>query len=254
MTRFFIRPDQLISGLAYLEADDAHHLRVVLHAEAGHKIAVLDNSGRQWPATLLEVGKTKALARLGEPFSPNTEPPVKITVAQALPKVTDKMEQVLQRGTEIGASGFWAFASERSLTHLEGERHEKRRGRWQEIIKTAAEQAHRAVLPTLRVDGLFGDVLAASGDFDLVLLAYEGEQEKTLAKALAAPAQTPSAKRERLLIVIGPESGLTDSEVKAARKAGVQIVSLGPRILRTETAAMVMVAQILFALEQYPCL
>jgi len=246
MTHFFVRPDQLASGLVNLEADDAHHLRVVLHAQPGQKIAVLDNSGREWPATLLELGKTKAVARLGEPFSPPTEPSVKITVAQALPKVTDKMEQVIQRGTEIGASGFWAFSSERSLTHLEGERHLKREGRWQAIIKTAAEQAHRAVLPTLRVDGIFSDVVAAAGEFDLALLAYEGERETTLATILAAPPAPP----KRVLVIIGPESGVTDGEVKAARRAGVKIVSLGPRILRTETAAMVMVSQILFALER----
>lgn len=245
VTNFFVRPNQLESGLVTLGADDAHHLRVVLHADTGHKIAVLDGSGRQWPATLLELGKTKAVARLGEPFLPQTEPPVGITVAQALPKVAEKMEQVLQRGTEIGASGFWAFSSERSLTHLTGERHEKRRGRWEAIIKTAAEQSHRAVLPTLRVDGGFGDVVAAAGEFDLTLLAYEGEQEMTLATMLAAQPTPP----KRLLVIIGPEAGLTDSEVKAARKAGVPSVSLGPRILRTETAAMVMVAQILFARE-----
>ncbi len=250
MTRFFVRPDQIAGGLVQLEADDAHHLRVVLHAQPGQKIAVLDNSGCEWPATLLEMGKTKAVARLGEPFLPQTEPPVKVTVAQALPKVTDKMEQVLQRGTEIGASGFWAFSSERSLTHLTGERHEKRQGRWQAIIKTAAEQSHRAILPTLRVDGGLGEVMGAAGEFDLTLLAYEGEQVTTLAKALAAAPEPPKA----VLIIIGPEAGLTDAEVKSARKAGVHPVSLGPRILRTETAALVMVSQILFALEQAPCL
>jgi 16S rRNA (uracil1498-N3)-methyltransferase len=246
MTRFFVRPDQFAGSLVTLGADDAHHLRVVLHAQPGQPIAVLDGSGREWPATLLELGKTKAAARLGDPVSPQTEPPVQITVAQALPKVTDKMEQVLQRGTEIGASGFWAFASERSLTHLTGERHDRRRGRWEAIIKTAAEQAHRARLPALRVDGDFVEVLKAAGEVDLALLAYEGERETTLRRALAALPAPP----KRILIIVGPESGLTDSEVKAACKAGVPTVSLGLRILRTETAALVMVSQILFALEQ----
>ena len=246
MTRFFVRPDQFASGLVTLEADDAHHLRVVLHAQPGQKIAVLDNSGREWTATLLELGKTKGVARLGEPVSPQTEPPVQITVAQALPKVTDKMEQVLQRGTEIGAGGFWAFSSERGLTHLTGERHDKRRGRWEAIIKTAAEQAHRALLPTLRVDGDFAEVLRAAGDYDLTLLAYEGEREMTLRRAL----QTLPTPPKRILLIVGPESGLADGEVKAARRAEAQVVSLGPRILRTETAALVMVSQILFAMEQ----
>lgn len=246
VTRFFVRPDQIASGIAILEADDAHHLRVVLHAQPGHKIAILDGSGREWPATLLELGKTKAMAQLGESFSPDTETRVQITVAQALPKVAEKIEQVLQRGTEIGASGFWAFASERSLTQLIGERHEKRRMRWEAIIKTAAEQSHRAILPSLRVQGGLSDVLRAAGDYDLALMAYEGVQEPTLRGALEAAFQP----LERILIIIGPESGLTTGEVEAARKADVQVVSLGPRILRTETAAMVMTSQILFARER----
>jgi len=246
VTRFFVRPDQFASGLVSLDADDAHHLRVVLHAQPGQKIAVLDNSGREWAATLMELGKTQAVARLGEPSFPKTEPPVLITVAQALPKVTEKMEQVLQRGTEIGASGFWGFSSERSLTHLTGERHEKRRGRWEAIIKTAAEQSHRAILPTLRIDGSLGDVLAAAAGFDLGLLAHEGERTETLKQTVAG---LPEAMK-RILILIGPESGFTKEEIAAARKAGVHIVSLGPRILRTETAAMVMTAQILYAREQ----
>ncbi len=160
-----------------LDAEDAHHLRAVLHAQAGQKIAVLDGLGQEWPATLTEIGKTKAAARLGEPVILDTEPTVKITVAQALPKMAEKMEQVLQRGTEIGASGFWAYECERSLTHLTGERQEKRQTRWAAIVKTAAEQSHRARLPALQISGSFGDVLAAAKTHDLALLAHEGEQQ-----------------------------------------------------------------------------
>ena len=245
MTRFFVRPDQISGGLVLLDADDAHHLRVVLHAQAGGKIAVLDGSGREWPATLTELGKTRAEARLGEPFSLQTEPRTQVTVAQALPKVAEKMEQVWQRGTEIGAVGFWAFSSERSLTPLAGERHAKRLGRWQAIIKTAAEQAHRAVLPALRGDGDFAAVLRDAPAYDLALLAHEADGAAPLPRVLSA-LPTPPA---RVLVIVGPESGFTAPEVAAARKAGVQVVSLGPRILRTETAALVAVSQILFALE-----
>ena len=246
MTRFFIRPDQINGDTVALDADDAHHLRTVLHAQPGHKLHVLDGSGREWPAALTELGKTRAQARLGEPTTPQTEPPVAITVAQALPKMADKMEQVLQRGTEIGVSGFWAFGSERSLEHLTGERQAKRLVRWNAIIKTAAEQAHRAKLPALRVDGGLTDVLADATRYGLALLAYEGERATTLRQALEAVPHTP----ETLLVIVGPEGGLTDSEVKAAHRAGVRSVSLGPRILRTETAALVMVSQVLYAWEQ----
>jgi len=245
MTRFFVRPDQIVGEFIYLDADDAHHLRVVLHAQPGAKIGILDGSGREWPATLTELGKTKAAAQLREPFEPNTEPAVRVTVAQALPKVGEKMEQVLQRGTEIGAAGFWAFSSERSLTHLSGERQEKRQARWSAIIKTAAEQAHRAVLPALQIHGDFRDVLASASEYDCALLAYEGASERTLKQALHSQAVPPG----RVLVIVGPEAGFSDDEVKAARKAGVPTLSLGPRILRTETAALALVSQILFVFE-----
>lgn len=245
MTRFFVRPEQVVGEFVYLDSDDAHHLRVVLHAQPGTKISVLDGSGKEWPAALTELGKTKATAQLREPFVPQTEPKARLTVAQALPKVGDKMEQVLQRCTEIGAAGFLCYSSERSLTHLTGERQEKRLVRWSAIVRTAAEQAHRAVLPTLRIAGDLRDLLAAVSGYDCALLAYEGEADNLLKPVLAAQETMP----ERVLIIIGPEGGFSDSEIKAARKAGVQTVSLGPRTLRTETAALVMAAQILFSLE-----
>ncbi len=250
MTRFFVRPDQIRDDTVVLDADDAHHLRTVLHAQPGHKISVLDGSGREWQGALTELGKVRAEARLGEPKMPQTEPPVAVTVAQALPKMADKMEQVLQRGTEIGASAFWAFGSERSLEHLTGERQAKRLVRWNAIVKTAAEQSHRAILPALRVDGGLADVLAAAGNSGLALLAHEGEQATTLRQALEA-APRPAGT---LLVIVGPEGGFSDGEIKAARRAGVQTVSLGPRVLRTETAALVLVSQILYAWEQAPCL
>jgi 16S rRNA (uracil1498-N3)-methyltransferase len=245
MTRFFVKPEQIVGEFVYLDGDDAHHLRVVLHAQPGTKIAVLDGSGQEWPAALTELGKTKASAQLREPFEPKTESNVQVTVAQALPKVGDKMEQVLQRGTEIGAAGFWVYSSERSLTHLTGERQEKRQVRWSAIVKTAAEQAHRAILPTLNISGEVRDVFSTASEYDCALIAYEGETETTLKQVLSAQTTEP----KRVLVIIGPEGGFSDTEIKAARKAGVQTVSLGPRILRTETAALVMVAQILFASE-----
>lgn len=245
MTRFFVRPEQISGNLVTLDGSDTHHLRAVLKAQAGDKIAVLDGSGQEWPAVLMEVGKTKSLAQMREPVMLHTEPVTKITVAQALPRVGDKSEQVWQRGTEVGVSHFWAFESARSLTHLTGERHVKRLGRWAEIIKTAAEQAHRAILPTLRADGFFSDVLAAAPEYDLTLLAHAEGTNTFLPEALTNLPTPPKS----VLIVIGPESGFGFDEVKAAQAAGVSGVSLGPRTLRTETAALVMAAQILYALE-----
>ncbi|BDI30924.1 ribosomal RNA small subunit methyltransferase E [Capsulimonas corticalis] len=245
MTRFFISPDQIAGGMVTLGADDAHHLKVVLHANPGDLIAVLDGFGSEFVAKLDEVGKSRATARITTIIKLDTEAHTRVTVAQALPKVADKMEQVLQRGTEAGAHAFWAYESARSLTHLTGERHTKRLTRWNEIVKTAAEQSHRALLPKVRADQTFSQILATADQFDLALLAYEGELKTTLKWALESQPQPP----QNILIVIGPEGGFTDAEAREAAKAKLQSVSLGKRILRTETAALIMIAQLLYALE-----
>ena len=245
MTRFFLRPDQIQEGQAVLDAADAHHLHVVLKARAGDAIAVLDGSGREWPGVLDEVGKTRAVARLQAPIQPPNEPRTSITVAQALPKVSEKIEQVLQRGTEIGAAGFWAFTSARSLTHFTGERQHKRLLRWNAIVKTAAEQSGRVRLPSVRADGDLATVHAAAPAFDLALFASEHERQTMLRDAL----QSSPAPPRSVLVAVGPEGGWTDAEAAAARRAGFVSVSLGPRILRTETAPLVLLSQILFVLE-----
>lgn len=242
MTRFFVRPDQIAGSVATLDEPDAYHLRVVLKSAIGEKVTILDGTGREFPGRLAEIGKTRATVQIAEPAMANTEPHTAITVAQALPKMAEKMEQVLQHGTEIGATGFWAYASERSLTHLSGERHSKRTSRWQSIIKTAAEQSHRAKLPTLQVDGTLADILSSIPLFDLTLVAHT-ESAIPLRDALGV------SQPKNVLVIIGPESGFAAREVADAGRSGAKIVSLGPRILRTETAALTMVSQLLYALE-----
>ena len=217
----------------------------MLHARAGDPVAVLDGEGLEYPAVLSEVSKTKTIARLGAAFSPKTELTTRITIAQALPKVADKMEQVLQHGTEIGAAAFWGFSSARSQTHLIGERQEKRMLRWHTIVKTAAEQSHRALLADVQAISTFSVVAKKASEFDLALIAYEGEQDISLRKVLENQTQTPKT----ILIIIGPEGGFTEEEVKIAVSHGVHSISLGTRILRTETAAFVLLSQLLYALE-----
>jgi 16S rRNA (uracil1498-N3)-methyltransferase len=242
--RFFINPDQLQNGMVEMDTDDTHHLRTVLHAQPGDRIVVLDNTGVQYNAVIDTVGKHKASALIHGKETLDTEARTKITIAQALPKMADKMEQVLQRGTEVGASAFWAFSGERSLTHLTGERQAKRLVRWSAIVKTAAEQSHRALLPLIRCDQTYQEVLDQAPNFDLSLLAYEGDC-KSLRDCLTQ-LETPPAT---VLIIIGPEAGISDSEVKAARKYNISPISLGQRILRTETAALVLASQLIYALE-----
>jgi len=243
MTRFFVRPDQIQGDCAVLDADDAYHVRTVLRMRSGEAVGILDGSGAEYPGTLEEIQKQRVRVRLASPWYPMTEPNCRITVAQALPRMAEKMERVLEHGTEIGVCGFWACRTELSQTHFEGERQEKRIGRWSKIIKSAAEQSHRARLPSLVVGGGLVDVFQEAAAYELALIA-DPQSQLPLNKALNSTAGTG-----RILIIVGPESGLTDQEVRAGIAAGIQPISLGPRILRTETAALAAAAQILYAME-----
>jgi 16S rRNA (uracil1498-N3)-methyltransferase len=235
-----VSPDRIDGKDVIFDANDSHHIHTVLKMRAGDKCIVLDGAGRACESVLVDVAKGRVTARVQRDTKPQTEPSVHIDVAQALPKTLDRLEQVLQHGTEIGVGGFIIFSCERSRP--EAEKFDKKLPRWREIVKTAAEQSERAKLPT--VEGIIplSDVLKLASDYDLALFAYEREEIVTLRSKLEG------SDAKRILIVIGPEGGFSDGEVANARAAGQPTVTLGPRILRTETAALMMVSQIIYSL------
>ncbi|MBC8104095.1 MAG: 16S rRNA (uracil(1498)-N(3))-methyltransferase [Cytophagales bacterium] len=245
--RFFVPPAAIRGDTATLPPEAAHHIRNVLRMEAGQSIVLHDGLGFAYSGTLTEVaGKAAVVAAITDRTPVAAEPTTRITVAQALPKTSDKIEQVLQHGTEVGAAGFLFFAGRRSVARLaEGEKIDKRLARWRGIVLGAAEQSGRGILPTVEWAGLTPDLVRRLGDFDHVLVLHEAATFP-LADALRQVAVTAI----RLLIVVGPEGGLDDqSEVPLLVGAGGVPLTLGPRILRTETAALVALAQILFARE-----
>ena len=242
VTRFFVSPDQIDigAGTVTLDAEDALHLDRVLRARAGDEIAALDGSGNLYRAALSSLSKTRVVAEIIGVEQPDTEPSVAVTIAQALPKTAEKLEWVLQHGVEIGASGFAIFRARRSEAGKLAEKPE----RWAKIVKTAAEQSGRAKLPPLSACGGLGEILSGVRNYDLALLCDEAETATTLRKALAARVELKSA-----LILIGPEGGWSDDERADCHAADAVPVSLGKRILRTETAALLALSQILYAAE-----
>src|SRR5450432_3275081 len=136
MTRFFVLPQQIDNGVVTLDSDDAQHLSRVLRANPGDKIDVLDGTGNAYHCVLTRAAKSNAIARIESVEKVNTEPTIRVVIAQALPKTSEKLEWVLQHGVEVGASEFLMFRSRRSEAGKLAEREE----RWARIVKTAAEQ------------------------------------------------------------------------------------------------------------------
>ena len=243
-----MHPDQINGGIASLDPGDAHHLRVVLKAEMGDSVLVLNGTGDLFRGKLSKLNKTNAEITLHGRESGESEPDIHITVAQALTKIGDRLEQVLQHGTEIGAARFWIFESMKSLGLLQGDRQDKKLARWKLIIKTAAEQSHRMLLPEVKCFESVDAVLAASDQFDLVLMPHPAQNPISLKRHLRTLTKEPKS----ILVIIGPESGFTALEVAHATTAGAKVVSLGPRILRTETAALAVLSQLMYALDDTP--
>jgi 16S rRNA (uracil1498-N3)-methyltransferase len=226
MRRFFVPPQNLLDDPVPLPEEIVHHLGTVLRLSVGDEILLLDGEGRLCRCRLESLGRRGGTARVLD-CRQEPEGSLPVRLLQGLPK-GDKMDLVLQKGTELGMMAFTPVLAERSIPSAD--RGEKRRLRWERIIREAAQQSRRAYLP--RLDNVLPlvDALQHCGE-DLRLLLWE-EESRPLADILPAVAPRDVA------VLVGPEGGFSVGEVALARRAGFIPVSLGRRILRSETAGL----------------
>jgi 16S rRNA (uracil1498-N3)-methyltransferase len=246
MHRFFVEPEALSAEAARVKGEQAHQMRRVLRLRPGDRVILLDGEGHGCDAVLESYGKEEARFGIARRWDAAGEPAVHITLYQAVLK-GERFTWVLQKGTEVGVSRFVPLVCERNIVEdlaaIEG-----RRVRWERIIREAAEQSGRARLPELMPAQLFRTVAKltapeASHAAPLRLIAWEGERSTSLRHALAG---CNLGAGSRIELVVGPEGGFTDDEIDLARRSGMTSFSLGPRILRAETAGPVVAALILY--------
>lgn len=234
MPRFYC-PHPLAAGAAVdLPEGVAHHLHVV-RMQPGAALTLFDGSGGQYRATLAEIGKKRASALVGE-FEPvEVELPYAVTLAQGLPEGS-KMDWIIEKAVELGVAAVQPLAAQRSVVRLSGERAEKRQAHWQGLIEAASEQSGRNRLAQLLPLADFRRWIDAAPvpAQPRILLSPRGTQSL----AAWAGAQAPQA----LTLLIGPEGGFSPEEEDAALAAGALALSMGPRVLRTETAALAAMA------------
>ncbi|WP_310550285.1 16S rRNA (uracil(1498)-N(3))-methyltransferase [Paenibacillus glufosinatiresistens] len=246
MQRYFVSPGQFGETEATLTGDDARHIARVMRGKAGDKLIVSDGRSREALAAVEEIGPDFVRVTLLEELPQTQEARLRITVAQSLPK-GDKMETVIQKGTEIGAAAFVPFLSERTIVQYDERKEGKRLDRWRKIAKEAAEQSHRNRVPEVNAPLSWKELLRTFDRYGAVYLCYEKEQGHQLRSAVAPWLRSlePSAEASALLIV-GPEGGFSEEECREAEAAGAVCVGLGRRILRCETAGMVAAACMLY--------
>ena len=242
MSRFFVDPENIINDKITIEGEDARHIGKVLRCKIGEEITVCDLCGNDYLCKISSIDNDTVTADIKEKKKSDTEPKTEITLFQGLPK-SDKMELIIQKCVEIGVCSVVPVMMKRTVVKLDKkDKEEKKTARWQKIAQSAAKQSGRGIIPTVREVLSFKDALNEASHADAVLLAYEDENENGLKEFVS------NFKGKTIAVFIGPEGGFEESEVEEAKALGAKIITLGKRILRTETAGMVASAILLYEL------
>lgn len=237
MPRFFIT-EQPDNGLLALYGQDAHHASRVLRIHVGDPITLCNGAGTEYDCVVETIERGCVRCRVGDTHSSVAEPRQDITLYMAVPK-GDKMEWVIQKTVELGVRRIVPYLSQNCIPPRE--QVERKALRWQRVATEAAGQSGRGVLPVVEPVTTFADALARATGVETALFFYEHEKERGLREAL----ETGIGVTVSLLI--GAEGGFTPAEAEAAQQAGLCSVSLGPRILRCETAPIAAMSAILYA-------
>ncbi len=244
MNRFFVDPSDAQGDLVRIaDPGDVAHLVRVLRVRPGER-AIAVAAGEELVFEVLRLEAAEVVGRVVSRTRPRREPPLRVILVQGLPK-TDKMDLVVQKATELGVSGIVPVHTERSVKRLEDGRAEPKLRRWRRIARESARQSGRLAIPDVReVTDLETALQAAAQAGSLLLFPWEQEGGRGLREILqAAPEPRPSVH-----LFIGPEGGFSPAEAELAQRAGAWRVSLGPRILRTETAGLAALAMVLYEL------
>lgn len=238
MVRFFVSPWDLEGDSLTLTGENAQHARV-LRLKAGEAVMACDGEGRECLCTITAVSGGALELEVKERRSSGTEAGVLVSVYMAFPKA-DKLEHVIQKATELGAFEIVAFPSSRCVSKPDEKSLKKKVERWQKIAASAAEQSGRGRIPQVRVLGSYKEALARAAQAEKALMFYENEQAVTLKMALS------SGGYKTVSLLTGPEGGLEEKEVQQAREAGLQVCTLGKRILRCETAPLCALSAVMY--------
>lgn len=237
MRRFFVEDVPGEDGLIFLTGKEANHIRNVLRMKRGDALIVMDGIGHNFEAIIEELHRKGVRVKIirGLPAPPPS--PVEIHLAQALIK-SRPMDSLIQKATELGVVSITTFASQRAAARIRPEHLSRKMDHWEEIMKAACKQSGRPNLPTLNPPLPFEALIEnAPRQGTLKVLLWEAEKEADLKGLLRSVGQLP-----HIMAIIGPEGGFTPMEVRLARDAGFRIVSLGSRILRSETAAITLLS------------
>ena len=236
--RFFIAPDQVRDPSISIMGEDVRHIRTVLRKGPGDQLILLDGQGREYTVRITTIERSKIDTEIIDRKQRTTASPV-VILGQGLPK-SDKMDWIVQKATELGVSAIVPLVTERTVVKIKDE--EKRVARWQKICREAAMQSDRPDIPMVEAIRPFGEFVGTLTPGPQTLLLFPWEEGTQPIKTVLRRTQDI----DKVVVLIGPEGGFSQAEADLAEKKGFHLVSLGPNILRTETAAVAVLSMVLY--------
>lgn len=260
MSRFFVSKGavDLKNGVVTITGEDVKHIGSVLRAEPGDPLELSDGAGTDYDVVVEQVSKDSILAKIKGSRPNRTEPPIDVTLFQGIPKA-DKMDFIIQKCVELGIKRIIPVMTARTVVRFANKKDaDSKVTRWSRIALEAAKQCDRGIIPEIGDPIGFDMAVKQAADFDLKLLPYEEESRGSLRRQLKAFSARRSApvgngesgacRKSSVAVFIGPEGGFTPAEAEKAVQGGFASVTLGPRILRTETAGLAAAAIIMYEL------
>ena len=238
MARFFVNTEELNNDFLVLTGENAAHAKV-LRLKTGENVTLSDGNGQECICTISDISAGQISLVVNSRQQASSEPAVKVSVYMAFAK-GDKLEHVIQKATELGAYEIIAFPSARCVSRPDDKSLNKKLERWRKIASSAAEQSGRGVVPNVLVVNSYRDVLQRAKETEIPILFYENERATTLSMALSGK------EYHSVSLITGPEGGLEPSEVEQAMDVGIQICTLGSRILRCETAPLCALSAVMY--------
>lgn len=265
MFRFFVAPEQIVGDHVTVTGEDVNHMKNVLRMKPGEKVRISNGTDEDYFCTVKSLEDDEVVLHVDSRETSSIELPVRIYLFQGLPK-SDKMELIIQKAVELGACSIVPVAMKRSVVKLDSKKAAAKVKRWNAIAESAAKQSGRMVIPQVQMPVTFEQAVEQASQLDYKLLPYENEEGMEGVRRILgelADAVKPAGQKDQIVkekpvpaseppeigIFIGPEGGFEPSEVELAEKDGWQKISLGRRILRTETAGMALLSVLVYLLE-----
>ncbi|MDD5450266.1 MAG: 16S rRNA (uracil(1498)-N(3))-methyltransferase [Candidatus Omnitrophica bacterium] len=235
MSRFYIRPEAVSGEEILVPREEAHHILDVMRLKAGDEIIAFDGTGKEYLGNILGASKAGLRIRIKKINTPQQREKTFIALAQSLPKKV-KMDFIVEKATELGVDEIIPLITERTVVRLPDDKKSIRSARWQEIAISASKQCGRLSVPEVRPVARFSGILKETGNYDLAIMACLTEGTRPLKEVIS------NFKGRKVLAMIGPEGDFSPGEIQEAAAGGVKLVSLGPLVLRVDTAAIFIIS------------